>query len=243
MSGSGAGEEREVATSSTMPDLEEEGETEAGASELGTKEYWDKDYEFDMEIYMLSGDMVDEWFSREVVPMVFRHLQELGVPLTAAVLDMGCGNGGAIRALFRLGWTNLTGYDFSEKAIELCNQIATDDGLPLTFKVVDLVMDEDFSSKFLVCHDKGTYDAIGLNRDISSLESRNKYLFNVWNLLEENGYFVIATCNWTVNELVEQFTDWFVLSKVIPTGEPKFTFGGVEGNKYSVAIFTKKHPA
>jgi len=72
--------------------------------------------------------------------------------------------------------------------------------------VVDLVEGEDLDSQFDICLDKGTYDAVSLNPVLPQLESRNKYLRNVHRLLKDNGCFIISSCNWTTDELIEHFS-------------------------------------
>ena len=57
---------------------------------------------------------------------------------------------------------------------------------------------------FRACVDKGTYDAISLNPDDPKTK-RSLYIENVSKMLDKSGYLVITSCNWTEDELVEQF--------------------------------------
>jgi hypothetical protein len=50
--------------------------------------------------------------------------------------------------------------------------------------------------------DKGTFDAISLMEDFGS-EIRERYLKTTCNLLKEDGLFLITTCNWTCEEIVQ----------------------------------------
>lgn len=58
--------------------------------------------------------------------------------------------------LAREGYTNLTGVDYSPKAIELSKNIAKDQDITITYKVADLLQDtlEDLG-RFQIVHDKG----------------------------------------------------------------------------------------
>lgn len=53
--------------------------------------------------------------------------------------------------------------------------------------------------------DKGTYDVISMNDE--NKEKRNRYKENIINLLQPKGMFLIVSCNWTQQELNEQFDD------------------------------------
>lgn len=85
------------------------------------------------------------------------------------------------------------------------------------FQVLDLVGNLDISG-FDIAFDKGTYDAISLNPD-NAVEKRQKYIQNVFNLLNDDGLFIITTCNWTDHEIVSQCKDgmqsYFVIYAVI----------------------------
>lgn len=113
------------------------------------------------------------------------------------------------------GYTDLTGVDYSPKAIELAKRIAADKKLENTIKYVqcDLISSSDIKSlgQFKIIHDKGTYDAISLMQD-SPKEKRLKYLKNVHTLLKsEDGIFIITSCNWTEHEICESFNELFEL--------------------------------
>ncbi len=87
-----------------------------------------------------------------------------------------------------------------------------------------------------MCIDKGTYDAISLDPEGAG-PKRKTFVESVKRLLEEDGLFVITSCNWTEDELKSHFGGSFAVKKVLPT--PKFTFGGVEGNMVTSIVFQK----
>ena len=59
--------------------------------------------------------------------------------------------------------------------------------------------------------DKGTYDAISLNPE-NALEQRKQYITNVHAMLKDGGLLFITSCNWTEDQLKEQFKSVKVLS-------------------------------
>lgn len=132
-------------------------------------------------------------------------------------------------------FTNLTGVDYSEKSIEFARKIAVDQGHPsIEFKVLDILADSNELGTFKIVHDKGTYDAIALMEN--AIEHRKTYLKNVAKLVED--YFIITSCNFTEEELVESFSEYFIKFETIPT--PSFQFGGKQGNKTVSLCFKKK---
>ncbi|PVV03138.1 hypothetical protein BB560_002388 [Smittium megazygosporum] len=106
--------------------------------------------------------------------------------------------------------------------------------------------------KYSFVLDKGTFDAISLKpkgeesltnssdleerkKDID-YEARSKYAQTIHALLNsEKGVFVITSCNWTENELVDIFLPWF--EKIGIIGHKTFTFGGVTGQVVSTVVF------
>ena len=57
---------------------------------------------------------------------------------------------------------------------------------------------------FDICLDKGTYDAISLSPSDPE-ERKAEYVHSAATLLKSGGLLVIASCNWTEEELKKQF--------------------------------------
>jgi len=63
---------------------------------------------------------------------------------------------------------------------------------------------ENFENKYKIILDKGTFDAICLNPDVvDQSEIRSVYMKNVHDLLQDDGRFVISSCNWTSAEMTK----------------------------------------
>ena len=61
-------------------------------------------------------------------------------------------------------------------------------------------------SGFHICVDKGTFDAISLNPD-SAIEKRKQYVKSLSRVLNGKGFFLITSCNWTKEELLNEFSE------------------------------------
>ena len=73
--------------------------------------------------------------------------------------------------------------------------------------MIDILNKEEFPSrKFQIAIDKGTYDAVGLCPD-NPKEKRYLYKDFLCSILQENATFIICSCNWTTQELIEFFTN------------------------------------
>lgn len=78
------------------------------------------------------------------------------------------------------------------------------------FQVADLICD-DANKKYTclghtykVCVDKGTYDAISLMPS-DEIPARQSYLQTLKRLMSDDSLFIITSCNWTQDQLVEFF--------------------------------------
>lgn len=148
------------------------------------------------------------------------------------ILDVGCGNALLLTQLViififyflylyfklillqnnnsyqaKLGFSNLSGIDYSAPAVKLANSIIEEQKIEnITLKEFDFLTDDVKTlSTFSLVLDKGTYDVISMNDE--SKEKRNRYKENIINLLQPKGMFLIVSCNWTQLELNEQFED------------------------------------
>lgn len=143
--------------------------------------------------------------------------------------------------LYREGFKNLTGVDYSENAIELAKEIAIDQDMNIDYKVCDLLDANDIKIKFNdktfdIVHDKGTYDAISLHPD-NPTEKRSTYIQHLFDLTATNGLLILTSCNWTDDELCKCLNGKFNKFKVIPT--PTFKFGGSVGSVVTQIVFKK----
>ncbi|EDW00602.1 EEF1A lysine methyltransferase 2 [Drosophila grimshawi] len=215
---------------------------ELEGSELGTKAYWETSYEREIKNYKSHGDVGEIWFDEDsqqrIVDWLLKQQQTLHKQ-SARVLDLGCGNGMFLIALANEGFIQLTGVDYSPKAIELARGIAQDHSHNIDYKLADLTQKEPQSlGTFDIVHDKGTYDAVSLCPD-NPKEMRTNYLDNVARLLhDEHSWFIITSCNWTEDELLQSFEHLFERHCTIPT--PTFKFGGKVGNVVTSVVFKKR---
>jgi SAM-dependent methyltransferase len=181
----------------------------------------------------------------------------------ASFLDLGTGNG---HFLFRLregeedddgegeeverkGWGGrMLGVDYSERSVEFAARIAADkSGRQVEFKWWDImtaspvpILDGPNDEGWDVVLDKGTFDAISLSEQKDEQGGRicEGYKERVAPLVRLGGVFLVTSCNWTEEELV----DWFkggeleVLERI---RYRSFSFGGKKGQSVSSVCFRK----
>lgn len=207
---------------------------EFNESELGRIEYWEKCYENELKQFDRYGDPGEIWFGYDIVNRLKRWLKNASTIKTDAhIVDLGCGNGMLLIELATEGFKNLTGLDYSENAISLCNKVAQKYKVNINFIKCDIL--DSLKSEYDVILDKGTYDAISLSNN--SKTNRAKYVENMHCSLRADGFFIIVSCNWTQNELKNFFNTFFSLLEIIPT--PQFKFGGKVGNVVTICVFKK----
>ncbi|RYU77892.1 class I SAM-dependent methyltransferase [Hymenobacter persicinus] len=90
------------------------------------------------------------WWFQARRDMVFRLIQDLKLPKTAAILEIGCSGGPLLQRLTRTGYSDLTGIDVSETGIAVAQQrgianVSCMDGAHLDFPDAsfDLVIASD----------------------------------------------------------------------------------------------------
>ncbi|KFO92110.1 Methyltransferase-like 10, partial [Buceros rhinoceros silvestris] len=199
---------------------------------------WDAAYERELRTFEDMGDAGEIWFGEESMVRIIRWLEKQKVPLDSSVLDIGTGNGVLLVELAKSGYTNLTGIDYSPSAIQLAEKVREKEGLShIQFKVEDFLAPSAALSGFEICIDKGTFDAISLNPD-DTVERRKQYVRSLCSVLKPEGFFLITSCNWTKEELLNEFREGFEILEELPT--PKFCFGGRIGNSVTALVFQRK---
>ncbi|KAB1270940.1 EEF1A lysine methyltransferase 2 [Camelus dromedarius] len=137
----------------------------------------------------------------------------------------------------KFGFSNIAGIDYSPSAIQLSGSIIEKEGLcNIKLKVEDFLNPSTELSGFHICIDKGTFDAISLNPD-NAVEKRKQYVKSLSRVLKVKGFFLITSCNWTKEELLNEFSEGFELFEELPT--PRFSFGGRSGNSVAALVFQK----
>ncbi|EPS58034.1 hypothetical protein M569_16784, partial [Genlisea aurea] len=165
----------------------EEPDAEGVSSMLGFQSYWDSTYSDELANFREHGHAGEVWFGSDVMENVAswtknlcneffpRHSPNYGDSMNClqhekelsgwSVLDVGTGNGLLLQELAKLGFSDLTGSDYSEGAIELARGLADRDGFSHIKFLVDDILDTKLDRKFQLVTDKGTLDAIGLHPD------------------------------------------------------------------------------
>ncbi|KAK0144019.1 EEF1A lysine methyltransferase 2 [Merluccius polli] len=203
-------------------------------SKLGTKQHWDETYQTELEIFRDIGDVGDIWFGEQSMSRVIRWMEKAKIPQNASILDIGTGNGVFLLELAKEGYTNITGIDYSAASVALAKDILQAEDLNnISVKEVDFLSCSTELKDFDVCVDKGTFDAISLNPEHTN-EVRTRYVQALSDVLKEGGYFVITSCNWTKEQLLQRFSSGFELVQQLPT--PSIQFGGKTGNNECCAI-------
>lgn len=181
------------------------------------------------------------------------------------ILDLGTGNGHMLFSLVHEGWMGeLVGVDYSEPSVHLARQIAqqkfapSEDGddddaddndraaPPLRFEQWDLLNEQPgdwLGDGFDAVLDKGTFDAISLSSDTDARGRRicEFYREKVAPLIRPGKFFIITSCNWTKEELLNWFVaDDGLLDFFDEARYPTFTFAGQSGQSVCTLIFRRR---
>ncbi|KAG0722455.1 EEF1A lysine methyltransferase 2 [Chionoecetes opilio] len=186
---------------------------ELPSSELGTKDYWDTRYENELSNFESHGDIGEIWFEDTMDQLIECVLDSDQITAQSSIIDIGCGNGAFLLHLAAEGFKNLYGIDYSQKAVELAQAVAAQKDLNVTYKQVDILNPDDESlgvREYDLCHDKGTYDAVSMCPD-DPCGKRTIYIQAVHRITHKDGLFIITSCNWTLEELTAQFSDYDVV--------------------------------
>ncbi|KAG6394345.1 hypothetical protein SASPL_144929 [Salvia splendens] len=117
-------------------------------------------------------------------------------------LRMPCGLMLSLMHKWSLRFSDLTGTDYSEAAVDLARNLAQRDGFHNIKFLVDDILDTKLDRKFQLVTDKGTLDAIGLHPD--GPIKRIMYWDSVSGLVASGGLVVITSCNNTKDELIQE---------------------------------------
>ncbi|KRY31574.1 Protein bicaudal D -like protein 1 [Trichinella spiralis] len=216
-------------------------------SAVATKQFWENVYQVEMENFVDSGHVGEVWFGKACELRMVKWLEEREniIPKHSSILDLGCGNASLLLNLAKRGYSNLTGIDYSDSAIQLAQAKANREKLnQIHFQNLDLMINsENLHNKFDVILDKGTFDVISLREDAEKavpvyISNVTRYYCRKSNLPR---LFFIASCNNTRTELINYFETNFEIMD-----EEHFStinFGGKTGTTLTCVIFSLKSSA
>merc|ERR1719374_20045 len=148
------------------------------------KEFWDDRY----TEHNLMNDFV----------ISYSKISEVAGPYlpsdkSAKILDSGCGTSSLLSDLSKEGFTNLFGYDFSKKAIEIMKKSVEGDDSEHkpSYEVLDLLNIENPEPSFSFIFDLFTLDAIYCGEDFNT--DVKKVLENYSKLLMKDGVAFIVS--------------------------------------------------
>ncbi|XP_043696412.1 EEF1A lysine methyltransferase 2-like [Telopea speciosissima] len=205
----------------------EEPDAEVEPSLLGLQSYWDATYADELANFHEHGHAGEIWFGAEVMDVVASWTKNLCIDIAQgrvhnlvnevgsesveqgtkdlsgwSILDVGSGNGLLLQELAKQGFSDLTGTDYSEGAIDLARSLADRGGFTSINFLVDDALETKMERQFQLVLDKGTLDAIGLHPD--GPIKRMMYWDSVSRLVAPGGILVITSCNSTKDELVHE---------------------------------------
>ncbi|KAL7141645.1 hypothetical protein ABFS83_08G067700 [Erythranthe nasuta] len=201
----------------------EEPDADTVSSMLGFQSYWDAAYADELTNFREHGHAGEVWFGSNVMENVASWTKNLCLEISQhhspgtnclpagqpekdlsgwSVLDVGTGNGLLLQELSKQGFSDLTGSDYSEGAIDLARKLADRDGFSNIKFLVDDALDTKLDRKFQLVTDKGTLDAIGLHPD--GPIKRIMYWDSISGLVASGGLLVITSCNSTKDELIQE---------------------------------------
>ncbi|CAL9749657.1 unnamed protein product [Musa acuminata subsp. burmannicoides] len=251
---------------------------EVETSLMGSQSYWNSTYAEDLANLPEHGNSSEVWFGVEVMDILVKWTKNLCASICQGldrsddnsckaepgdtfrdlsswrVLDIGTGNGLLLQELAKQGFHDLTGVDYSERAIELAKTLAVRGGFSYINFVVDDVLETKLGRSFQLVMDKGTLDAIGLHPDFPV--KRMMYWDSVSHLVAPGGILVITLCNRTKDELlqeVEQFNQQRLGSQEENSSTesavfrylnhvqtyPTMTLGGVDGSRITTVALVR----
>ncbi|KEG01784.1 hypothetical protein YYE_03303 [Plasmodium vinckei vinckei] len=216
------------------------------ASELHKLSYWEKIYTNEKDNYKELNIELEEWFEEncdKIINWIDNNFKE---NKNISILDIGSGNGLFLHKLYKKGFVNLYGFDFSKTAIDLARSFFEDNDMNNIYvQVLDIcnirtelnLPDSKLARTYDLLNDKGTFDIFFMNNKQTEYFQQVSFFFKV------NTLFSITSCNCCKEELLEivnsfnQNSSKIKLSVIDEILYETITFGGKTGQTITTLIF------
>lgn len=214
------------------------------SSQLGTQQYWESCYRQEIANYNHYQDIGEIWFGSNLMRKIVAWIKDNIDNKLSPILDIGCGNGHLIIELNKAGFHHLTGLDYAASSIQFTRQLCDVNNVTnVHLYEEDLLNLSDNLTvqygQFRLAIDKGTFDAICLNPNANLTQIKQQYINTLAKLIDKHGFMLIASCNWTRNELITLFHSLNLFTLIAHIETPTLQFGGKTGNSVACLIFRK----
>ncbi|KAG8543382.1 hypothetical protein GDO81_024810 [Engystomops pustulosus] len=130
-------------------------------------------------------------------------------------------------------WLNAQKLPLSSAVVD----IGTGNGKLLVQLVADFLGSFAPAEQYDVALDKGTFDAISLD-PAGAKDKCLQYVQALRRVIRPDGIFIITSCNWTRDQLLQHFGNEFEVTDDLPT--PTFSFGGRSGRTVTALVFRRR---
>eukprot|EP00871_Galdieria_phlegrea_P004360 jgi/Galph1/4925/GphlegSOOS_G3535.1 len=218
-------------------------EKEWKSTDLGKQIFWESSYAREYQTYVEHAVNGEDWFEQYTchgkrISSLLERIAESCVLGGCNLLDVGCGNGTFLLKLNASKFARIVGIDYSFSGIQLAKQVAMTQQSSIEWLHADIfcLPETVKNNRWTIIHDKGTLDAIELQGETCV----QAYLNIISTLVHYQGFFVITSCNKTLDELKLLLTKDFCFIENIHY--PSFHFGGKEGSVLVTAVFKRNEP-
>ncbi len=142
------------------------------------KQHWDN-------VYQNKAFENVSWF-QPIPETSIRFFEEMKLPKTAQIIDVGAGESHFVDYLLAKGYKNLTLVDISEKALDKTQKRLGKQGKRLNYIVAD-ASDFEPPQQYDFWHDRATFHFL------TDQNSIGHYTQNLQQFLKPNGYFLVGT--------------------------------------------------
>jgi len=113
---------------------------------------------------------------QELITFITTHV-------SARALDLGCGTGTNVITLAKHGW-DVTGVDFSRRAIQIAKKKAQENDVHVDLRVEDVTRLDSIMGKYDLILDMGCFHSLSTNK-------RPSYILKIDQLLAKTGIFLV----------------------------------------------------
>ncbi len=146
---------------------------------MQSKEHWE-------HVYATKATDTVSWYQQHAEKSL-RFIQGMGVPLSAAIIDVGSGASTLVDGLLARGYSNLTVLDLSAAALRAAQIRLGSSASPVTWLEADITKVELQLHAFDVWHDRAVFHFL------TEAQDRAAYIRTVLHAVKPGGHVIIAT--------------------------------------------------